>query len=307
MSISLDEVSFIKTSSSNLNRLLGGGFLRGQIYAEVASGGVGKTQIVLDASFNLISKGGSVLYIATEPLNLQRLNQLIENKLGKSFNIKIPDKDKKGNKLNRKQKYNYYRKVFFKQLKKMGFYYVDVRDFGELKQAIKRYVGDYSPHGDQYKLTLPTVGKKILRKIDLLVIDSITFTLQTQMQGIHNFGNAMKWEIRTMALIETVSQMFNFSVVLPVQRISELSKAIKKTDRRNSPQVKDTLKALEKTVNDRDYVGGKAIMHGSRVILSLYGDENPRKVALIKSTHKETGSDSEIESFNITDTGISDP
>lgn len=66
----------ISTGCEPVDELLGGGFERGgatQVYGQPAAG---KTNLVLSAAVDVAARGGSVLYIDTEGLSIDRLEQI---------------------------------------------------------------------------------------------------------------------------------------------------------------------------------------------------------------------------------------
>jgi len=66
----------IPTGCAPIDELLGGGFERGAVTQVYGSPAAGKTNVVLSAAIETAAEGSSVLYIDTEGLSVDRLEQL---------------------------------------------------------------------------------------------------------------------------------------------------------------------------------------------------------------------------------------
>jgi DNA repair protein RadB len=66
----------ISTGCSPIDELLGGGFERGAVTQVYGPPAAGKTNVVLSAAVEAAAAGSSVLYIDTEGLSVDRLEQL---------------------------------------------------------------------------------------------------------------------------------------------------------------------------------------------------------------------------------------
>ncbi|XGI82910.1 DNA repair and recombination protein RadB [Halorutilales archaeon Cl-col2-1] len=66
----------LTTGSDSLDSLLGGGFRRGSVAQVYGSPGTGKTNICLQTAVETIRSGGSVVYIDTEGISIERFRQI---------------------------------------------------------------------------------------------------------------------------------------------------------------------------------------------------------------------------------------
>jgi DNA repair protein RadB len=74
----------IPTGCNPVDVLLGGGFERGAVTQVYGPPAAGKTNVVLSAAVNVAAAGGSVLYIDTEGLSVDRMEQLASARGGAS-------------------------------------------------------------------------------------------------------------------------------------------------------------------------------------------------------------------------------
>ncbi len=70
----------VKTGCSALDELLGGGLERGAITQIYGPPGSGKTNVALSTAVNVASAGGRALYIDTEGLSIDRLEQIANSR-----------------------------------------------------------------------------------------------------------------------------------------------------------------------------------------------------------------------------------
>ncbi|XVH32347.1 DNA repair and recombination protein RadB [Haloferacaceae archaeon DSL9] len=69
----------ISTGCAALDELLGGGFERGTVSQVYGPPAAGKTNVALSAAVTVATGGGTVLYIDTEGLSIDRFRQLVES------------------------------------------------------------------------------------------------------------------------------------------------------------------------------------------------------------------------------------
>ncbi|MDY6765373.1 MAG: DNA repair and recombination protein RadB [Halobacteria archaeon] len=71
-----DDPKYLSTGCDPLDNLLGGGFQRGVVSQIYGSPGTGKSNICLQASVETIKSEGSVVYIDTEGISMERFKQI---------------------------------------------------------------------------------------------------------------------------------------------------------------------------------------------------------------------------------------
>lgn len=72
----------VSTGCSPIDELLGGGFERGTVTQVYGPPAAGKTNVALTAAVEVAAAGGTVVYIDTEGLSLDRFRQLVEARAG---------------------------------------------------------------------------------------------------------------------------------------------------------------------------------------------------------------------------------
>jgi len=70
----------IPTGCQSIDDLLGGGFERGAVTQVYGPPAAGKTNVVLSAVVEAVAAGGSALYIDTEGLSIDRMEQLVDGR-----------------------------------------------------------------------------------------------------------------------------------------------------------------------------------------------------------------------------------
>lgn len=307
---------FIKTSSSDFNEFMDGGFETGTINVLSGKGGVGKTKICFDAAMNTVfgneeigvPAGGKAIYIdAEDSISMRDLFNCLRAR-GLAGKFRLPSKkwmETKGMKT-RKERAKYIRAAVWKQMKKKGFYYFQAHNWLALKSVFGDIFGSLLPVSKdsqktgEYAVSTPDPAVKLLKTMDLVIIDSLTWHLVPQLKTMKSTATAMTRLYEQITILHSLAMDYEFTVLTPVQLLSELGKALKIPEKVPS----DVVDVLAAEV-DRDYVGGKAILHGPKTNIRILGMENPRTIYRLKHRSKATGSKKqESMQFLITDGGI---
>lgn len=309
---------YLPFSSKNLNSLIGGGVEIAAITALSGKGGVGKSIVCLDVSFNTVFGNekvrpnlpprGKILYIDTE--GSVTITKLLD--IAKHRNIKIglpPDKfmtEKKGLTTARAKR-RYIRKSVFGQLRKKGFVYERVQSYEDYLDMFKKYFGELLKQ-DGTNLMIVSLDERqqmFLENVELVIIDSPTWLLIPQLQNPSATGRAYKNLYANLAVLSHLAHKYEFAAVITLQLISEMSEMLKREQGQVTKEQQRVLDTLQRVVEKQDYVGGKAAMHASTTNVRIRGDQNPRQAYNVKNRSKPTGELNHVF-FEVNDFGIID-